>query len=182
MKIEQVKSEVEAERTQVVHSDDPEFPALKLKAKAMYLEHKPIAHISKELKLGINTVKAWVYGQGKKIGWQSERELQQTQVLKELTQEKAVKLKEAANMTVDLIWHYVKRLSRSPDDVDLKTADKLASMLTNLSKITQIDKDEEDPADSNSKPSTVEDLRRKLNADPFSEVIEEPSQEPNAQS
>ena len=165
---EKVNKELERERTEMIGSDDPTFPELKIRAKELYLAFKPISSISKDLRIGLNTVKSWIYGQGRTPGWQTERDLAKHQALKDLTSDKALKLKETASMTVDLIHGYVMDLKMSREKIDLKTAEKLSSMLTNLGKIIQLDKDEsENDKDPETKPSSPEEMRQRLSVDPF---------------
>jgi hypothetical protein len=155
-------------------ANDPGFESAKLKAKDLYMKSTAITQIAEECNLGLNTLKSWIYGQGKnKSGWLQEREMLQTTVLRELTADKAAKLKDTANMTVDLIYGYVSNLINSKEPIDLKTAERLSSMLTNLNKVISFDKEHLEHAGEEAKPSSPDEIRRKLDADPFSRSTED---------
>jgi hypothetical protein len=160
----------------IIAHDDPRFPEMKEKARSLYMNFTEITTISEQCNLGLNTVKSWVYGQGKnKTGWKTERDALQNSILKELVQDKAVKLKSTASMTVDLIHGYVKSLVESKEPIDLKTAERLSSMLTNLNKVITFDKDNAENSDQEAqKPTSPEEIRKRLDVDPFSQPQEEP--------
>lgn len=142
-------------------------------AKQLYWQYANITDIAKALDIKLPTLKTWIYGTNSKKdqGWKVERELDKNQLLKDLSSDKRGMVHNMVNGSLYLLFDFVEKTKQetvmSGQKIDIKTAEKLTNILSNLHKMIQDEKDMNDDSDF-TKPSNTKELKERLSkADPF---------------
>lgn len=149
-------------------------------AKELYNQYTNLTDISKSLDIKLPTLKSWVYGLNNKksAGWKVERELAKNQLLKDLSADKRGMVYNMVNGSLYLIYDFVEKskeeVIKSGKKIDIKTADKLASILGQLHKIIIDEQNNQDDDADFVKPTNAEELQKRFkSADPFAEKDED---------
>lgn len=135
------------------------------KAKELFLDYKTAAEIAK----ATGVTKAAIYYYAKE-GWNQERELKGAELFDKLSDSKKSDFAEMLVSSQRIVKNYLKDLEAQdrPDPKDVKVA---VQIITDLDKIMRLEREEEKEApDDNEKPLTTDDLKKRLSADPFSDL------------
>lgn len=142
-------------------------------AREMYYNYTPITTIALEVNIKLPTVKSWIYGQANKLdsGWKAERETAKNQLLKDLSSDKRGMVQNMVNGSLYLIHDYVEKSKmeavKSGKPINIREAEKLTSILMNLHKIVQDERENSDDVNFTKPTSPKELTERIIKADPF---------------
>ena len=149
----------------------------KVHARELFFGYAKATEISRRLNIKLPTLKTWIYGYNNSsdAGWKVERETAKVQLVKDLSADKRGMVYNMVNGSLYLIHDFVESAKKAAvekgESIDIKTAEKLTSILMNLHKIVQDENDGAEHADY-TPPTDEKELKARLEkADPFGDDI-----------
>ena len=132
-----------------------------VRAKELYMSHRTLKEISKDLDMPYKTV------QFHAAKWKKDRELMTNELLRELTENKKTLLNSLVGNSLECLDRAIAELKNRKTPPTIREARWIATIVTELDKITRLD--EGNPTDiiAEHKPATVIELQEKLKRDPF---------------
>ena len=147
-------------------------------SKTLYFKGYTATQIIEVVDVKLATLKSWIYGQHNKAGWKVDKELNQNQLLRDLTDDKKQMVYSMVNGVMFLLYDFVENAKKEAfvkgKSIDIRTAEKLTGILGNLHKIVEVEKERDSTDGAFIKPVTAKELqKRAIKADPFLEVKEQ---------
>lgn len=135
-------------------------------AKRMYMEYKPIKVIAEQLGVPRTTVQYHANQY-----WETERELAKNELFRQFTSLKKATLTKLSEASLKIMTRALENAASSDEPPTLREAQQTSLILEAIDKILRLDDGK--PTDiTESKPVTTIELKKRLSADPFAEIID----------
>jgi hypothetical protein len=140
-------------------------PSQEQAAKALYMQHKSAADISRELGVSLRQIARW----RTEGDWALEREQEDRSLIEDGFSGRKVTVARLATMTVEQLQRGMEHLARRPEPPSLQEMERLANIAANLDRVSRLDSGKAtDNINLNSNVRmSIEDIRRTILADPF---------------
>jgi predicted DNA-binding protein YlxM (UPF0122 family) len=138
--------------------------------KDMYMQYKSISEIARVFEVSRNTIN-WHINQN---SWQAERKLNESEVLSSFTDAKKQDFVKMTQAAANIMARSLENLATRHEPPTINEATRAADILKTLDNILRLDEGKPtDIVENTEKPLDDKELKRKLAADPFSNITSE---------
>ncbi len=142
------------------------------RARALYMDHKPMNDIAKELQVSTATLSNW----RTRDGWNDIREAADNELSADIVSARKLTLTRIASAGIDQIERTIKYIQERPDAMSVAEAEKMAALISTLDKVHRLDTKQatENVSVQVQNTFSMEKVLEVIKADPFMTTTQSP--------